>query len=80
MGKHIYLVNEKCIQVIEKELDSFFEMCLKFIYLTCELYIKSSIKHSGNIINFSNLSNDEIKTYIETMVYKISGIINYNFS
>lgn len=44
MGEHLSLVEEKCIQVIEKELESFFEIRLKFIYLICELYIKGSIK------------------------------------
>ena len=42
MGDHIYLVEEKCIKVIEKELDSFFEIRLKSVHLISELYIKGS--------------------------------------
>lgn len=80
MGEHFYLVEEKCIQVIEKELESFFEIRLKFIILICELYIKGSIKNTNDILNLLYLSNNEIKTFIETVIYKVSGIINYNLS
>lgn len=79
-GNHIHLVEEKCIEVIERELDTFFEVRLKFIYLIHDLYIKDSIKNSNDILEFLNLSDYEIEGLIQTMVYKISNIISSNFS
>lgn len=75
-GNHIHLVEEKCIEVIERELDTFFEVRLKFIYLIHDLYIKGSIKNSNDILKFLSLSNYEIKGFIQTVVYEISNIIN----
>ncbi|MDR3597412.1 hypothetical protein [Clostridium sp.] len=80
MGEHIHLVEEKCIQVIERELDSFFEIRLNFIYLICGLYINGSVKHSDDILKYLNLFNYELETFIETVVYKVSNILNHNLS
>ena len=73
MGEHIYLVEEKCIKVIEKELDSFFEIRLESVHLISNLYIKDSLRNSEDILNFINLSNDEINNLIQT-----SSIIKKN--
>ena len=78
MGKHINLVKEKCIEVIEKELDSFFEIRLKSVDLISNLYIKGSLRNSDEILSFINISNDEIINLIQTVVYKISNQINYD--
>lgn len=77
-GNHIHLVEEKCIEVIERELDIFFEVRLKFIYLIDDFYIKGSIKNSNDILGFLGLSNYEIKGFIQDMVCKISNILNSN--
>lgn len=77
MGEHIYLEKGKCIQVIEKELSSFFKIRLKSVHLVSELYIKGSLRSLGDILNFLCISNDEIKNLIETVVYKISSKIIY---
>ena len=52
MGEHINLVEEKCIKVIEKELDSFFEIRLKSVHLISELYLKGSLRSLDDILNF----------------------------
>jgi hypothetical protein len=80
LGEHIYLVEEKCIKVIEKELDSFFEIRLKSVHLISELYLKGSLRSLNDILNFLNISNDEIKNLMETVVYKISNQIKYDLS
>lgn len=80
IGDYTYLIEGKCIEVIEKELDTFFNIRLKFIYLICELYISGSIKNSNDILKYLKLSNYEIKTLRETVVYKISRIIDCNSS
>ncbi|EKQ57392.1 MULTISPECIES: hypothetical protein [unclassified Clostridium] len=77
--EHVYLTEEKCIQLIEQELDSFFEIRLKLIYSICDSYIKGSIKNSDGIINFLDPSNDEVRAFTETMIYKLNSIINANF-
>ena len=79
-GEHINLVEEKCIKVIEKELDSFFEIRLESVHLISNLYIKGSLRNSDDILNFINISNDEVKNLIQTVVYKISNQINYDLS
>jgi hypothetical protein len=76
MGKHIYLEEEKCLDVIEAELGLFFDIRLKSIHLISELYIKGYLRSLDDILTFLNISNDEIKTLIETVVYKISSNIN----
>ncbi len=80
MGMHMHLVAKKCTEVIEQELDTFFEIRLKSICLICESYIRGYIKNSNDVLKYLNLSEYEIKTFIETMVYKISTIINCSFS
>ena len=79
-GEHINLVEEKCIKVIEKELDSFFEIRLKSVHLISELYIKGSLRSLDDMLNFLNISHNEIKNLIETVVYKISNQISYDLS
>jgi len=79
-GEHINLVEEKCIKVIEKELDSFFEIRLKSVHLISELYIKGSLRSLDDILNFLNISHDEIKNLIENVVYIISDQISYDLS
>ena len=80
MGENIYLVEENCIKVIEKELNSFFEIRLKSIHLISELYIKGSLRSLDDILNFLNISNDEIKNLIDTALYRISNQIKYDIS
>ena len=80
MSEHINLVEEKCIKVIEKELDSFFEIRLKSVHLISELYIKGSLRSLDDILNFLNISHNEIKNLIENVVYIISNQINYDLS
>ena len=79
-GEHINLVEEKCMKVIEKELDSFFEIRLKSVHLISKLYLKGSLRSIDDILNFLNISNDEIKNFIKTVVFKISNQINYDLS
>lgn len=79
VGEHLYL-EEKCIQVIEEVLNSFFEVRLKSAYSISELYVKGSLRNLDDILEFLSISNEEIKTLIETMVYRISGEIDYNMS
>jgi hypothetical protein len=78
--EHINLVEEKCMKVIEKELDSFFEIRLKSAHLISKLYLKGSLRSIDDILNYLNISNDEIKNFIETVVFKISNQINYDLS
>ncbi|WP_143323854.1 hypothetical protein [Clostridium sp. BL-8] len=79
MGMHMHLVEEKCIEVLEQELDTFFEIRLKSIYLIYESYIRGYVKNFNDVIKCLNLSEHEIKAFIETVIYKISKIINCSF-
>lgn len=76
----MHLVEKKCIEVIEQELDTFFEVRLKSIFLICEPYIRGYVKNFNDVIKCLNLSEHEIKAFIETVIYKISKIINCSFS
>lgn len=80
MDMHMHLIAKKCIEVIEQELDTFFEIRLKSICLIYESYIRGYIKNSNDVLKCLNLSEREIKAFIEIMVYKISKIINCSFS
>jgi len=77
IGGHIYLIEEKCIKVIEKELNSFFKIRLDSVHLISELYINGSLIGLDDILN---ISNDEIKNLIENVVYIISDQISYDLS
>lgn len=79
IDKHFYL-EEKCLQIIEKELQLFIDVRLKSVYLISELYVKGSIKKSEEILDLLSISNDNIENLIETVGCKISSEIDYSFT
>lgn len=80
VGGDINKIEKECILLIEKELNSFFEIRLKSVYLISEFYIKDSIRNLTDILNFISISDDELENLIETVKCKISNKISYNLS
>lgn len=71
---------KNCIFVIDSEIDLFFTIRLGYSQEISRFLLNGTLKNSKEIIKYLNISDNEIKELIETIVYKVCDEIKYSFS
>jgi len=75
---NFYILQETCIEIIEKELSIFFESRLKLVLSLNDLSIHRKLKsQEEDLLTLLKLSNNEMENLMETIHFSIKREIDY---
>lgn len=75
-----FVLYSNCIEVIEKELENFFNMRFSKLENIPELFHKGDIKNAEDILKYLNISEYDIEVVLKSMEHKLISLYSETYS